>query len=278
MSSDASANIARNETASRLESVGSQLRSAREAAGLSAAQLAESLHMGHEQLDALERGERERLPEPVFIKAMTRRVAARLQLDADPLIHELTIALAAEQKGQSPQKSAAKPSPAVSNTRVSNAQSESTPSATLWKSVATIALLGGVGVGSALVFAKQRPMPTPAVAVNAALPQPAPETAKPATTTEAEPSLTSPSAAPDVTETVTVTVTSQEPSWLEVRNADLETVYAGTLNDETPLTVNPGDEIYAGRPDLVFISNGNNQPQPLGDISDIRWHKITPER
>lgn len=272
MSSDASANIARNETASRLESVGSQLRSAREAAGLSAAQLADSLHMGHEQLDALERGERESLPEPVFIKAMTRRVAARLQLDADPLIHELTIALAAEQKGQSPQKSAAKPSPAVSNTRVSNAQSESTPSATLWKFVATIALLGGVGVGSALVFAKQRPMPTPAVAVNAALPQSAAETAKPATTTEADPSLTPPSAAP------AVTVTSQEPSWLEVRNADRETVYVGTLNDETPLVVNPGDEIYAGRPDLVFISNGNNQPQPLGDISDIRWHKITPER
>ena len=263
-----------NETASRLESVGSQLRFAREAAGLSAAQLADSLHMGHEQLDALERGERERLPEPVFIKAMTRRVAARLQLDADPLIHELTIALAAEQKGQSPQKSAAKPSPAVSNTRASKSQSESTPSATLWKSVATIALLGGVGVGSALVFAKQRLVPTPAVAVNTALTQPAPETAKQDEITEADPSLTSPSAAPDVT----VTVTSQEPSWLEVRNADLETVYAGTLNDETPLTVNPGDEIYAGRPDLVFISNGNNQPQPLGDISDIRWHKITPER
>ena len=274
MSSDASANIARNETASRLESVGSQLRFAREAAGLSAAQLADSLHMGHEQLDALERGERERLPEPVFIKAMTRRVAARLQLDADLLIQELTIALAAEQTGRSQQKRAANPSPAVSNTRASKSQSESTPSATLWKSVATIALLGGVGVGSALVFAKQRPMPTPAVAVNAALPQPAAETAKPATTTEADPSLTPPSAAP----AMTVTVTSQEPSWLEVRNADRETVYVGTLNDETPLTVNPGDEIYAGRPDLVLISNGNNQPQPLGDISDIRWHKITPER
>ncbi len=274
MSPDASANIEGNETASRLESVGSQLRFAREAAGLSAAQLADSLHMGHEQLDALERGERERLPEPVFIKAMTRRVAARLQLDADLLIQELTIALAAEQTGRSPQKRAANPSPAVSNTRASKSQSESTPSATLWKSVATIALLGGVGVGSALVFAKQRLMPTPAVAVNAALPQPAPETAKQDTTTEADPSLTSPSAAP----AMTVTVTSQEPSWLEVRNADRETVYVGTLNDETPLTVNPGDEIYAGRPDLVLISNGNNQPQPLGDISDIRWHKITPER
>ena len=73
-----------------------------------------------------------------------------------------------------------------------------------------------------------------------------------------------------------MTVTSQEPSWLEIRNPDGETLYEGTLDDETPLAVNPGDEIYAGRPDLVLISNGNNRPRPLGDISDIRWHKITP--
>ena len=271
MSSDASVTTAGNETAFSLGSVGSKLRLAREAAGLTAAQLADSLHLGHEQLDALERGERERLPEPVFIKAMTRRVAVRLQMDPDPLLHELTIALAAEQAGRSQPKSAANPSPAVSNNTASNAQSESRPSETLWKSVATIALLGGVGVGTALVFAKQRPMPTPAVAVNTALRRPAPETPKPATTTEPDPSLTLPSAAP------AVTVTSQEPSWLEIRNPDGATLYEGTLDDETPLAVNPGDEIYAGRPDLVLISNGNNRPRPLGDISDIRWHKITPE-
>ena len=72
------------------------------------------------------------------------------------------------------------------------------------------------------------------------------------------------------------TITSMEPSWLEIRNAQRETVYMGTLETEKVLTVNPGDEIYAGRPDLVLISNGNNRPRPLGDISDIRWHKITP--
>ena len=270
MSSDASVTTAGNEIGSRLGSVGSQLRLAREAAGLTAVQLADSLHLGHEQLDALERGERERLPEPVFIKAMTRRIAVRLRMDPDPLLDELTIALAAEQAGRSQQKRAANPSPAVSNTTTSNAQPESRPSATLWKSVATLALLAGVGVGTALVFAKQQPMPTPAVAVNTAVTQPAPETRQPAAITEPDPSLTPPSAAPSVT------VTSQEPSWLEIRNPDGETLYEGTLDGETPLAVNPGDEIYAGRPDLVLISNGNNRPRPLGDISDIRWHKITP--
>ena len=270
MSSDASLTTEGNEIASRFGSVGSQLRLAREVAGLTAAQLADSLHLGHEQLDALERGERERLPEPVFIKAMTRRIAVRLRMDPDPLLDELTIALAAEQAGRSQPKRAANPSPAVSNNTSSNAQSESRPSAMRWKSVATLALLAGVGVGTALVFAKQQPMPTPEVAVNTAIPQPAPETPQPAAITEPDPSLTPPSAAPSVT------VTSQEPSWREIRNPNGETLYEGTLDDETPLAVNPGEEIYAGRPDLVLISNGNNRPRPLGDISDIRWHKITP--
>lgn len=271
MSSEESADKARHETASKLVTVGSQLRSAREAAGLSGAQLADSLHMGHEQLDALEKGERDRLPEPVFIKAMTRRVAARLQIDADPLIHELGIAMAEGQAERSPKTTPPTPSPRISRYKPSPARSESNPPATIWKAAATIALLAGIGIGSALVFAKQRQISPPAVASNTTSRQPTPETPEPAVTTERESSLISASEAP------ALSITSQEPSWLEVRNANRETVYEGTLDGESPLAVNPGDEIYAGRPDLVLLSVGNNPPQPLGDITDIRWHKITPE-
>ena len=271
MRSEQSADKARQETASKLETVGSQLRSAREAAGLSGAQLADSLHMGHEQLDALEKGERDRLPEPVFIKAMTRRVAVRLQMDADPLIHELSIAMAEEQAKRSPTTTPPTPSPLISGDKPSPARSGSNPSATIWKAAATIALLAGVGIGSALVFAKQRQISPPAVASNTTSRPPTPETPEPTVTTEPESSLIPASEDP------ALSITSQEPSWLEVRNANRETVYEGTLDGESPLAVNPGDEIYAGRPDLVLLSVGNNPPQPLGDITDIRWHKITPE-
>lgn len=271
MRSEESADKARHETASKLVTVGSQLRSAREAAGLSGAQLADSLHMGHEQLDALEKGERDRLPEPVFIKAMTRRVAARLQIDADPLIHELSMAMAEGQAERSPKTTPPTPSPRISRYKQFPALSESNPPATIWKAAATIALLAGIGIGSALVFAKQRQISPPAVASNTTSRQPTPETPEPAVTTERESSLIPASEAP------ALSITSQEPSWLEVRNANRETVYVGTLDGESPLAVNPGDEVYAGRPDLVLLNDGNNPPKPLGDITDIRWHKITPE-
>ena len=109
-----------DQTESGLKNVGKCLLTARQNAGLSAVELADSLHMGHEQLDALEKGDRDRLPEPVFIKAMTRRVAAKLQIDSDPLIRELSIALterdAASQKMGSlkPQRSTSQPSPSTS--------------------------------------------------------------------------------------------------------------------------------------------------------------------
>ena len=81
---------ARNEaTVSTLQEIGDQIRQARIDQGLSCDQLAQSLKMGSEQLQALENGDLEKLPEPVFIKAMTRRVASKLGLDCDPLINRL---------------------------------------------------------------------------------------------------------------------------------------------------------------------------------------------
>ena len=55
--------------ATGLVEAGRQLAEARAAAGLSQNQLAGQLHMGEEQLAALERGDQTELPEPVFIKA-----------------------------------------------------------------------------------------------------------------------------------------------------------------------------------------------------------------
>jgi transcriptional regulator with XRE-family HTH domain len=61
--------------------VGRRLRQAREARGLAADALAERLRLGVEQLEALEAGDLERLPEPVFVIAQARRIATVLQLD-----------------------------------------------------------------------------------------------------------------------------------------------------------------------------------------------------
>jgi Uncharacterized protein conserved in bacteria len=75
--------------ATGLVEAGRQLAEARAAAGLTQNQLAGQMHMGEEQLAALERGDQAELPEPVFIKAMVRRLSSHLGLDADAMVQTL---------------------------------------------------------------------------------------------------------------------------------------------------------------------------------------------
>ena len=75
--------------ATGLVEAGRQLAEARAAVGLTQNQLASQLHLGEEQLAALERGDQAELPEPVFIKAMVRRISSHLGLDADAMVQTL---------------------------------------------------------------------------------------------------------------------------------------------------------------------------------------------
>ena len=71
-----------------LASLGCVLREERERQGMTCQAFADSLHMGKEQLAALENGDRDNLPEPVFICGMLRRVAEKLGLDPAPLVQK----------------------------------------------------------------------------------------------------------------------------------------------------------------------------------------------
>ena len=68
--------------------------------------------MGVEQLQALERADLARLNEPVFIKAVVRRIASHLDLDADHLVDQLGVlpqpasALSAHSPGTEPPENA----------------------------------------------------------------------------------------------------------------------------------------------------------------------------
>jgi cytoskeletal protein RodZ len=79
------------ESNSGLLFVGQQLSERRLAKGLSQEQLADRMHLGIEQLAALESGDRDKLPELVFIKAMVRRLSTHLELDADALVSSLRV-------------------------------------------------------------------------------------------------------------------------------------------------------------------------------------------
>ena len=74
---------------SPLQKVGEFLREARQGRNLSVKDLASSLRIGEEQLIALEEGDEKSLPEKVFIRAMVRRIAEKLNLDTSFILEEL---------------------------------------------------------------------------------------------------------------------------------------------------------------------------------------------
>ena len=94
---------------SSLRTVGEFLREARQGRNLSVEDLSSSLRIGKEQLIALESGDESALPEKVFIRAMVRRIAEKLNLDTSFILEELN-----EKKDNDP-----KPSPVIKkkNTR-----------------------------------------------------------------------------------------------------------------------------------------------------------------
>ncbi len=72
-----------------LQKVGEFLKEARQGRNLSIEDLSSALRIGQEQLIALEAGDEKSLPEKVFIKAMVRRIAEKLNLDITFILEEL---------------------------------------------------------------------------------------------------------------------------------------------------------------------------------------------
>ena len=72
-----------------LQKVGEFLREARQSRNLSVEDLSSSIRIGKEQLIALEKGDEKSLPERVFIRAMVRRIAEKLNLDTSFILKEL---------------------------------------------------------------------------------------------------------------------------------------------------------------------------------------------
>ncbi len=72
-----------------LKTVGEFLREARQGRNLSIEDLSSSIRIGKEQLIALESGDENALPEKVFIRAMVRRIAEKLNLDTSFILEEL---------------------------------------------------------------------------------------------------------------------------------------------------------------------------------------------
>lgn len=237
-----------------LAEVGRSIQERREALGLSAEQLAGTLHLGVEQLRSLELGDLQGLPEPVFIKAMVRRIAGHLRLDADALANQLGTISTPTRK------------PIIT----AAASMTASPERRRRGMLLPIVLLITAGGGGAMLLRTRlamSPVQTPAESME-----------KPAAPTPQQPVTESKpvSAAPPEPLASSLTISSREPSWIALRrNGNLE--FQGTLVEDRTVDDPDNVEIYAGRPDLVMVKRPGAEASALGAIDAVRWYRLSPE-
>ena len=243
-----------------LVEAGRQLAEARAAAGLSQNQLASQMHMGEEQLAALERGDQAELPEPVFIKAMVRRLSSHLGLNADAMVQTLGPLTTNQPK---------RPTPGATTLGITPQKQRTVHPLPL------VALAGLAGLGfvvwsnaSELTRFAQGLRPT-----NQTL-EPSEADLEVAEVVEELDALIVP--APPTAE-LGLTISSSEPSWIALRREGI-VEFEGLLNGERRVENPALVEIYAGRPDLVQISSPDAETRTLGTVEDIRWIPLNPER
>jgi len=73
---------------SSLKTIGNFIKEARLSRNQSIEELAADLKIGTHQLEAIEEGNEENLPEKVFVKAMIRRISQKLKIDTEFIMDE----------------------------------------------------------------------------------------------------------------------------------------------------------------------------------------------
>jgi cytoskeleton protein RodZ len=262
--------------------LGGRLRQAREASGQEASVLADRLRIGVEQLEALEAGDRSRLPEPVFVIAQARRVAGALQLDIGPELQALRASGELDAASGAPLRPS--PAPAAPSTSAASALRVRPSVRPWWWAAAVVLLLAAVGVGwrlrTAVVPARSdQPAAAPAPGATALPAASGERGGDRAVIPTAEGLSASPGGtAEPVAKAGTVVLASREPSWVEVRRPDGSTAFRGLLQGARVFPLADGLEVLAGRPDLVTSRVGSEPARVLGPISDVRWRSLPADR
>ena len=255
-----------SDPSSPLLQVGQTLKKARESHGLSLNQLAQALHMGNEQLQALENGDRDQLAEPVFVRAAVRRVAYKLKVDPEPLILALQD-LDQPKSGQASRATSRAPgraAPAIASTATTG-PTQHRPWHGLRLASGGVALLAAITASwtwSQGNWVGRTTATAPSTTNKAVTPQPK------ADTQNTRPP--SPAAAD-----TTITIVTIKPSWIALRNKQGEMLFEGMIDQEKTVDASNGLEIYAGRPDLVSVKRDGAAAGPLGAIDQVRWYELS---
>ena len=252
---------------------------ARLAAGLGVAELAKRLNMGVEQLEALESGDLDRLPEQVFVVAQARRIAQNLGVTIDGEIQALRQSGSLNTRPIELQNLKPKAEPEEHRGPAAN---QAPRSGGVVPVLASLALAGGVAAGSValwqqwqgrqLAAIQAKPVLTKPVQVNPVQTKQAltkPVTTKKATTKQAQAAARD--QAPAKTGAASLTLSSGSNTWLEVKTLKGKQLFRGDFKGRKGFPLNEGLRVLAGRPDLLLVQVGGTAARPLGSISEVTW-------
>jgi len=245
--------------------------------------------MGLEQLEALESGQRERLPEPVFVVAQARRVSGALKLDLNTLIEALgrNPQFAAARNGspsalRGSAASAAHGAPVAPQTAASGAPWVARLQALLGLAAIGIAAVGlvAVGLGAGLrggwrlpELKSLLPAPPSPKASKQAKPAPAAELEQPVKLPPAS-RAGQPPASGRGDATHQLVLVASGVSWLEVQTVGGRSLFRGNFSGERSFPLGQGLRVLSGRPDLVTVRLGRAKPQRLGPIEQVIWRSF----
>ena len=255
-----------NPSPPELMALAAAIAQARLAAGLSVAALAKKLNMGVEQIEALESGDLDRLPEQVFVIAQARRISQSLGVTIDAEIQALrqsgslntrpielqNLKLKAELE--------APPGPEANQAPRANG---------MVPVLASLALASGVAAGSFALWQQWQGRQQQAIQTKPVLTKPVPT--KKATTKQAQAAAEVQAPALTQTGATSLTLSSTSNTWLEVKTLKGKQLFRGDFKGRKGFPLNEGLRLLAGRPDLVLVQVGATAARPLGPISEVKW-------
>lgn len=233
----------------QLKEIGAQLRQQRQEQSISTEQVAAKTFIPMRLLTALEEGQSENLPEPVFIQGFIRRYADVLDLDGDALAKSFTTNLF----------------PTTVETATSEAMLR-LPSKEVGLYALYIVLM--IVAATGLFFVVNRPKSIQPVA------QKKTETLvqQPKTPAKSVPAKTPVAIAP-----VEFSINLTDESWIEVI-IDGKTEFEGNLPKGTKKTWTAKKElkITAGNAGAILISSNQQKEKLLGEVGEVKEMTFTP--
>lgn len=238
----------------QLKEIGAQLRQQRQEQSISTEEVAAKTYISSRLLTALEEGQSENLPEPVFIQGFIRRYADVLALDGDALAKTFS--------------TATEVLPTNSEMAAPQQVSLQMPSREIGLYALYCILMALAASG--LFFLVNRPQTAQPVVEK----KTQPVVQQPKTTAKAAPAKASATNAP-----IQVSVHLTDDSWMEVI-VDGKTEFEGNLEKGTKKTWNAKKElkIAAGNAGAVLFSSNQQKEQLLGEPGEVKEITLTSER